>query len=106
MAEQEIRSDEASRVANGADPRDISVYSTWRDTTDSHVQKCLSFYAEYLSGQTSGMTDALSLPSVLAACELEGVDTEARPEMTHRMFLIHREVMDIVRSREKAKHRG
>ncbi len=100
--------DEQARTDAGAEPRDIaSVYGKWREETDAYVIETLAFYGTYLTGQTNGMSDALSLPAVLAAFDIAGVPQEDRLDATEYLLLIHSRVMDEVRMREKmAAKRG
>jgi hypothetical protein len=78
----------------GAEPRDISEYSAWRMETDAIVLEGFWMYGTYLNGQTNGMSDALSLPSVVAAFDLEGVPQEERPEKTWVLLRIHSDVLE------------
>ena len=49
----------------------------------------IDFYGRFLQYQHQGMTDALSLPSVLAAFEIDKTPQDDRPDMTQRLLLWH-----------------
>ena len=85
MVEQESLSDEDQRIECGAEPRDMSERSTWRETTDGCIQDALRFYGMYLVGQTSGFSDALNLAAVVTAFDIEAIPPEDRPELARRM---------------------
>jgi hypothetical protein len=102
MAEQEQFEREDQMQEAGMPPRDLSPYTSWRENTDSCVLSALAFYGTYLSGQTNGLTDGLSLQSVLAAFEIDGTEPDDRPELTRRVKIIHGEAMSIIRFREKS----
>ena len=89
--------DEAASVRDGLDPLDAEelyrVYSKWRETADDVVLEALGLYGTYLVGQTSGMSDALSLPAVIAMCDLLEVPKGEREDMTQHMLLVHQSVM-------------
>jgi len=105
IAEQETFQDEAKRIDAGADPRDLSERSQWRETTDVEIQEALEMYGTFLAGQTNGMNDALSLPAVAIALDLEEIPREDRSELTRRLFLIHTRALEIAEARHrKAKH--
>jgi len=106
MAEQEQYEREEQMQESGMEPRDLSAYSEWRQTADRCVISALSFYGTYLSGQTNGLTDGLSLQSVLAAFEIDGTEADDRPELTRRCMMIHSEAMSIVRFRERSSKRA
>ena len=106
MVEQESLSDEDHRIDAGAEPRDMSERSVWRDTTDGCVQDALRFYGENLVGQTCGFSDALSLAAVMAAFDIEGVPQEDRPELKRRMVLIHGAAMEEAKRRHRMSKRG
>jgi len=107
MAEQESFEDEEVRIDGGAEPRDLSERSTWRERTDPAVLQTLDLYGTYLTGQTDGLSEALSLPAVAAVLEIEDIDQAERPETTRRLLLIHARVMEIARMRRrKAAHHG
>lgn len=99
-------SDEAQRVRCGAPPRDgTEVWSEWRATADDVVLEAIDLYATYLIGQTSGMSDALSLPAVVAMCEVEAIPQEERPDLTQRLLLVNNAAMaHWAKVRKAAKH--
>jgi hypothetical protein len=66
----------------------------------------LDIYGSYLAGQTSGFSDALSLPAVVAAFAIEGIPRGERPDLARRLVLIHAVVMERARAREKTARRG
>jgi hypothetical protein len=66
----------------------------------------MNFYASYLCGQLSGMSDALSLPAVVAACDIEEVPREKRPLLTRMLIRIHAGVMEIQRREARRKSHG
>lgn len=107
MAEQEIMRDEAGRIAAGADPRDTSSYSSWRETTDGSILEALDLYGSYLIGQANGMSDALSLQAIEVALRFAGIPRADRADLALRCIQIHSGVMEIARLRErKAGRRG
>lgn len=76
--------------AMGAPPRDLSMYSAWRDTADPANLDLISLYCRYgLPGQTNGLSTALSLAAVKDALDIEGVPREDWPEMTERLIRLH-----------------
>lgn len=54
-------------------------------------------------GQTNGLSDALSLPAVLAALEIEAIDPNERPELTRRLFRVHTRVSEIHATRQRLR---
>ena len=106
MGEQEVGADEETRLACGAEPRDLSEYSSWRDDTDLCVLEALDMYGTYLIGQTNGLSDALALSSVVAVFDIEGVASDERPELTRRLLLIHSYVTEIAHKRQRKAARG
>jgi hypothetical protein len=91
---------------DGAEDRDLSVYSEWRERTDKSIQEVLDLYGAYLFGQTQGMGDALNLQSVLAVFEIEQIPQAQRPRLTGWFLQIHGIIMTIIRRREERKQRN
>ena len=96
--------EEDKRIAHGAAPRPgIVQYSAWRERTDEVIQVVFAFYGTYLVGQTNGMSDALSLPALVAAMDLDSVAKELRPRLAQLCLTVHAELMAIHRTREAMK---
>jgi hypothetical protein len=90
MGEMQVADQEVKRQALGAPPRDLSVYTAWRDTADPDNLDLISFYCRYgLPGQTNGFSTALSLGAVKDALDIDGVPREQWPEMTERLIRLH-----------------
>lgn len=106
IGEQKIQQEERRLLDMGAPPRDLSSVEAWRDGVDECVLQAMSFYSFYLSGQTSGMSDALSLPAVVAACDIERVPRRKRPTLTRMLLTIHSGVMQMAEIERKAKARA
>ncbi len=106
MAEQEALEDEADRIEAGADARDLSVRSSWREECDLEIQDCLELYGSYLIGQTNGMNDALSLPALAAALDLARTPHRERPEIARRLLQIHARVSEIAEMRRRKAANG
>lgn len=105
MAEQDRLQDERRRLDDGAPPRDLSEYSTWRDETDNEILEAMSIYGDYLMGQTNGMSDALSLPALVAAFDIEGVEADERSGLGRMIIGIHWALCGVLEARRKrAKH--
>jgi len=94
---------EAAREQIGAPIRDISQYSDWRDDAPDQVVSTINLYASYLIGQTNGMSDALSLPAVCKAFEIEGIPKDEWPNLTQDLLLVHRETMTLTEKRQKMR---
>ena len=94
---------EAAREQLGAPIRDMSHYSEWRDEAPDQVISTINLYASYLIGQTNGMSDALSLPAIRTAFEIEGIPREEWPELTQDLLLVHRETMTLTEKRQKMR---
>lgn len=92
---------EANMRADGAPGRDLSGLMAWRDTADPENLELIAVYSSYLYGQHAGMTDALSLPAVIAAMDILRVEQEERPELARRLIVLH----GLVRERERAKEK-
>lgn len=52
------------------------------------------------------MSDALSLPAIVAAFEIEQTPMIERPEIARNVIHIHGILMDIYRTEERLKRRG
>lgn len=92
---------EMNQRAEGAPARDLSGFTAWRDTTDPENLELIGMYASYLYGQHAGMTDALSLPAVIAAMDILSIERDDRPELARRLIVLH----GLVRERERAKEK-
>lgn len=92
---------EMNQRADGAPGRDLSGFTAWRETSDLENLELIGMYASYLYGQHAGMTDALSLPAVIAAMDILRVEQEERPELARRLILLH----GLVRERERVKEK-
>lgn len=94
--------DEETRISHGAPARPgVETYSAWREELPDRLLSAFDFYASYLAGQTNGMSDALSLPAVVAACEIDGVPMDDRPKLTRLCIVIHGEYMTELARRER-----
>lgn len=89
IGEMQVTDQELKLQELGAPPRDLAAYSGWRETVSTENAETISFYARYLVGQYSGLSEALSLPAVQAALEIDGVPREEWPEMTERLVRLH-----------------
>jgi hypothetical protein len=79
----------------------MSPYSDWRSCADPLTIFALDFYAEWLVGQTVGMSDALNLLAVKAAMEMDGIQNDDMTDLTTRCFVVHAELMKIVKRKKK-----
>jgi hypothetical protein len=85
----QVLDQEAKRQAMGAEPRDLSAYSGWREKANPDNLDLISIYSRYLPGQYAGFSSALSLDAVRAALEIEDIPKECWPEMTERLIRLH-----------------
>jgi hypothetical protein len=100
--ESQLWEQERVLLDTGRPPRPgIEEYSLWRETTDRCVLEALEMYSTFLSGQSSGMSDALSLPAVESLFKILRYPSAARPAMTWVLLRIHSGLMEI-RRREAA----
>jgi len=104
--EQKFWRDEEGRQAMGAEPRDTSEVTAWRKSTDEVVLEALDLYGSRLIGQTNGFSDALSLPALVAALDLEGVEQKDRPEMADMILRIHTRAMEIWKVEQESRKHG
>ena len=96
---------EANRERQGADPRDLSSYSEWRDEAPDEVVDGINLYSTYLVGQLAGTGEALCLNAIKIALEVDEVPRGEWSENIHRLNLIHNETMRIMKRKQKAKER-
>jgi hypothetical protein len=89
MGEMLVADNERKRQADGATPRDLSMYSAWRESASPDNLDLMVFYARYLAGQFAGMSSALSLDAVKSAMEIDGIDRDEWPEMAQRLIRLH-----------------
>lgn len=80
---------QAKRRVSGRPAEDDDRYSAWREDADPDNLALLGFYGRYLVGQYAGMGSALDLDALRAACDLEGVTAEDRPELVSRVLYLH-----------------
>lgn len=99
----ETAADEQAMIAAGAEPRDLPL--PWADDVEEENLEALELYGSMLRGQWAGTTDALSLPSVVAAFDIRSIEPWRRTELTRRLLLIHSLVREIERRKER-EHRG
>jgi len=85
----------------GAPSRDLSDYSRWREEAEPDNLQLLELYGAFLVGQHAGMTDALSLPAVIAAMDIVDTDPGERAETARRLIVLHSIVREHERRREK-----
>jgi hypothetical protein len=81
----------------------MSSACAWRATADPDNLRVMGIYANYLVGQVAGMSDALSLPAVIAALDLLNIDRPARPDLARRLVLLHGLVRDEKKAMEPAR---
>ena len=65
--------------------------------------EALSFYAQYLNGQTNGLSDSLSIASLWYAMQIEGVPQSLRARLAWLSLTIHGCLMETLRTEEKMK---
>ena len=94
IGESEVQRSEMLAVSGGAPPRDLSVYTAWRETADPANLGLIGTYSSYLVGQFAGMGDALNLSAVQSAMDILDVEREERPEMARRLVFLHGLVRD------------
>ena len=63
----------------------------------------LGLYGIYLQGQAAGMSDALSLPSIVAAFQIEGIARHRWADMTQLILRAHARAMRIHKIKRKGK---
>lgn len=91
----------------GAEPRDLSRYSEWREQVDEIAERMLDLYGTYLVGQTSGLSEALSLEAVVAMLRIEAFPERQWPAATQLLLIAHAEIMGLVKARARGKkHHG
>lgn len=101
MGESDVVTQELEWRADGAQPRDLSSYTGWRDEIDASVLYALEFYVFYLVGQTNGMNDALSITAANAAFEIDNVQHSERHILFEQVRTIHHEFMKVQRRKRK-----
>ena len=101
MGEAQALQAEQYRLIEGAPPRDMSPYTSWRETAQPENLELLEFYGTYLAGQYMGFGTALSLDAVRAALDIEGVPRERWPGVTKRLLRIHLMVVAHLPKKEK-----
>jgi hypothetical protein len=93
-----MREGEQNRVARAKSergiPAEVEQFSAWRATARADNQWLLDFYGRYLVGQYAGMGQALSLDAVRAACDIEGIDRRAWPDIAGRLMILHAAYVD------------
>jgi hypothetical protein len=76
----------------------------WREEIDPENADLLGMYGSLLYGQHAGMTDALSLPAVIAAMDILDTPKDERPALARRLIFLHGLVRERERAREKESH--
>lgn len=61
----------------------------WRFEARRENVDLIDFYGRFLIGQHAGMTEALALPSVVAAFRIAGVPRRSWANLTDRLNLVH-----------------
>jgi len=95
-------SHERKRLADGAPPRDLSLYSDWRRTARSENLELLRIYGARLIGQVVGMGEALDILKIDKALEYEEIPDTERPDLAQRLSLLHSIAME--RAKIEAAH--
>jgi len=93
---------ERKRMADGAPPRELNMYSSWRDTARSENLELLRIYGSRLIGQTVGMSEALDILKIDKALEYEEIPDTERPDLALRLSLLHSIAME--RAKIEASH--
>lgn len=73
----------------GRDIGDPVPYTKWRDEARRQNVDLIDFYGRFLIGQHAGMTEALALPSVVAAFRISCVPRRSWANVTDRLNILH-----------------
>jgi len=83
---------EMQRIADGAPPRNLERYERWRKKAHPENVALFGWYGTYMAGQYNGQSMALSLPALVAAFELDGVERKFSPHLSRRLLFLHSQV--------------